>query len=56
MTARSDAGPIRTNLIDADGRPTDDPSRAVRGEVIEAAPDGSILADYPSLAWSVDPA
>ncbi|MGZ4337970.1 MAG: hypothetical protein ACXVRA_11715 [Gaiellaceae bacterium] len=55
MTARSDAGPIRTILIDADGRPTDDPSRAARGEVVEVAPDGSIIADYRSLAWSVDP-
>jgi osmotically-inducible protein OsmY len=55
MTAQTDPGPIRTILIDADGRPTDDPSRAVRGEVVEVAPDGSIIADYPSLAWSVDP-
>ena len=55
MTARGDAGAIRTIFIDADGRPTDDPSRAVRGEVVEVAPDGSIVADYPSLAWSVDP-
>ena len=55
MAVRSDAGPIRTIFIDADGRPTDDPSRAVRGEVVEVAPDGSIVADYRSLAWSVDP-
>ncbi|MGZ4370369.1 MAG: hypothetical protein ACXVE1_15725 [Gaiellaceae bacterium] len=55
MAASTDSGAIRTILIDADGRPTDDPSRAARGEVVEMAPDGSIIADFPSLSWSVDP-
>ncbi|MGZ4317070.1 MAG: hypothetical protein ACXVRS_14750 [Gaiellaceae bacterium] len=55
MTASADAGAIRTILFDADGRPTDDPSRAVRGEVVEMAPNGSIIADFPNLSWSVDP-
>ncbi len=55
MTARSDPGSIRTILIDAGEQPTDDPSWAARGEVVEVAPDGSIVADYPGLAWSVDP-
>ena len=55
MTARSDPGAIRTILIAAGELPTDDPSRAVRGEGVEVAPDGSIIADYPGLAWRVDP-
>ncbi len=30
----------RIVLVDADGRPTDDPAAAIAGEVVELAPDG----------------
>ena len=45
----------RSILYDKDGKPTDDQSRAVRGEVVELDDEGSIVATYTGLSWKVDP-
>jgi len=42
-------------LYDKDGEPTEDLSRAVRGEVVELDDQGAVVATYPELAWKVDP-
>jgi hypothetical protein len=48
---------IETVLIDADGNPTDDASRAVRGEIVEFDAEGNIIGRRPDegLDWKVDP-
>jgi hypothetical protein len=46
---------IGSVLYDEDDHPTDDPSRAVRGEVIERDIDGSIVGFFDGLSWVVDP-
>jgi hypothetical protein len=45
----------RSILYDKDGKPTEDESAAVRGEVVELDADGNIVATYPGLSWKVDP-
>jgi hypothetical protein len=42
-------------LYDEDGRPTEDQSLAVRGEVVELDDEGGIVGTYPNLSWKVDP-
>jgi hypothetical protein len=42
-------------LYDKDGKPTEDQSLAVRGEVIGLDDQGGIVATYPDLSWKVDP-
>ena len=42
-------------LYDKDGKPTEDQSLAVRGEVVELDDQGGIAATYPGLSWKVDP-
>jgi hypothetical protein len=44
-----------TILFDEDGRPTEDESIAVRGEVVELDDQDGIAATYPRLSWKVDP-
>lgn len=44
----------RSILYDKDGKPTEDHSLAVRGEVVEFDDQG-IVATYPGLCWKVDP-
>jgi hypothetical protein len=45
----------RSILYDKDGKPTEDQSLAVRGEVVELDDQGGIVATYPGLSWKVDP-
>jgi hypothetical protein len=45
----------RSILYDKDGKPTEDQSLAVRGEVVELDAAGGIVATYPGLFWKVDP-
>jgi hypothetical protein len=45
----------RSILYDKDGKPTEDQSLAVRGEVGELDDQGGIVATYPGLSWKVDP-
>jgi hypothetical protein len=45
----------RTILYDQDGKPTEDESLAVRGEVVEVDDRGGIVGTYPGLSWEVDP-
>ena len=45
----------RSILYDNDGKPTEDESVAVRGEVVEIDDAGGIVARYPGLSWKVDP-
>jgi len=45
----------RSILYDEDGKPTEDPSLAVRGEVVEVDEKGGIVATYRGLSWKVDP-
>ena len=45
----------RSILYDEDGKPTDDQSLAVRGEVVDLDDHGRIVATYPTLSWKVDP-
>jgi hypothetical protein len=45
----------RSTLYDKDGKPTEDESVAVRGEVVELDDQGGIVATYPGLSWKVDP-
>jgi hypothetical protein len=45
----------RSTLYDKDGKPTEDESVAVRGEVVELDDRGGIVATYPGLSWKVDP-
>ena len=45
----------RSILYDKDGKPTEDQSLAVRGEVVELDDQGGIIATYPALSWKVDP-
>ena len=45
----------RTILYDRDGKPTEDQSRAARGEVVELDDQEGIVATYPGLSWKVDP-
>ena len=42
-------------LFDKDGKPTEDGSVAVRGEVGELDEHGDVAATYPGLSWKVDP-
>jgi hypothetical protein len=42
-------------LYDKDGKPTDDESLAVRGEVVDLDEQGRIVATYRGLSWTVDP-
>ena len=42
-------------LYDIDGKPTEDQSLAVRGEVGELDDQGGIVATYPGLPSKVDP-
>ncbi len=42
-------------LYDKDGKPTEDQSLAVRGEVIDLDDQGGMVATYPDLSWKVDP-
>lgn len=42
-------------LYDEAGRPTQDESLAVRGEVVELDDRGRVVGTYPDLAWRVDP-
>ena len=42
-------------LYDKDGKPTEDQSLAVRGEVVELDDQGVIVTTYPGLSWKVDP-
>jgi putative serine protease PepD len=46
---------IRTLLYDGDGRPTDDPSVAMRGEVVELDARGRPTRTFDGLAWLADP-
>jgi hypothetical protein len=45
----------RSILYDKDGKPTEDESAAVRGEVVELDAAGEVVATYPGLSWKVDP-
>jgi hypothetical protein len=45
----------RSTLYDKVGKPTEDESVAVRGEVVELDDQGGIVATYPGLSWKVDP-
>ena len=45
----------RSILHDKDGKPTEDHSLAVRGEVVELDDHGGIVRTYPGLSWKVDP-
>ena len=45
----------RSILYDEDGKPTEDQSTAVRGEVVELDDQGGIVATHPDLSWQVDP-
>jgi len=45
----------RSILYDKDGKPTEDESAAVRGEVVELDSAGEIVATHPGLSWTVDP-
>lgn len=45
----------RSILYDNDGKPTEDESAAVRGEVVELDAEGHVVATHPDLAWEVDP-
>jgi hypothetical protein len=45
----------RSILYDKDGKPTDDRSLAVRGEVVELDDQDGVVATYPGLSWKVDP-
>ena len=45
----------RSILYDEDGKPTEDESVAIRGEVVELDDAGGIVATYPGLSWKVDP-
>jgi hypothetical protein len=45
----------RSILYDEDGNPTEDESRAVRGEVVDLDDQGGIVTSYPDLSWEVDP-
>jgi hypothetical protein len=45
----------RSILYDKDGKPTDDQSLAVRGEIVDLDDQGGIVATYPDLSWKVDP-
>ena len=45
----------RSILYDKDGKPTEDESVAVRGEVVESDAAGEVVATYPGLSWKVDP-
>jgi hypothetical protein len=45
----------RSTLYDRDGKPTEDQSLAVRGEVVELVRQGGIVATYSGLSWNVDP-
>jgi hypothetical protein len=45
----------RSILYDKDGKPTEDQSLSVRGEVVEFDDQHGIVARYPGLSWSVDP-
>jgi hypothetical protein len=45
----------RSILYDKDGKPTEDKSLAVRGEVVALDDQGGIVAMYPGLSWKVDP-
>jgi hypothetical protein len=45
----------RSILYDKDGKPTENQSLAVRGEVVEFDDQRGIVAKYPGLSWSVDP-
>ena len=46
---------IRSMLYDKDGKPTEDESAAVRGEVVELDAAGEVVGTYPGLSWRVDP-
>lgn len=46
---------IRSILYDKDGKPTEDQSLAVRGDVAELDDQDGIVARYPGLSWKVDP-
>jgi hypothetical protein len=45
----------RSILYDKDGKPAEDQSLAVAGEVVEFDAQGAIIATYPGLSWKVDP-
>jgi hypothetical protein len=45
----------RSILFDKDGKPTEDDSVAVRGEVVELDDRSGIVVTYPGLSWKVDP-
>jgi hypothetical protein len=45
----------RSILYDEDDKPTEDQSRAVRGDVVELDDHGGIVGTYPDLSWKVDP-
>jgi hypothetical protein len=45
----------RSILYDKDGKPTEDESVAVSGEVVVLDERGGIVAAYPGLSWKVDP-
>ena len=42
-------------LYDKLGKPTEDRSLAVRGEVVELDDLGGIVGTYPGLSWKVNP-
>ena len=48
---RHDAGPV--DLYDKDGRPTEDETAAIRGEVVEVDAEGKVVATHPDLSWKV---
>jgi hypothetical protein len=45
----------RSILYDKDGKPTENESVAVRGEVVELDDAGNVVATHPGLSWKVDP-
>lgn len=45
----------RSILFGKDGRPTEDASAAVRGDVVDLDDEGNVVATYPDLSWKVDP-
>jgi hypothetical protein len=45
----------RSILYDRNGKPTEEQSHAVRGEVVEFDTAGGIVGTYPDLSWEVDP-
>jgi hypothetical protein len=47
--------PVATILFDAAGCPTDEPSVAVKGDVVEVGRGGRLLRVVDALEWRVDP-